>query len=258
VTAAADRYEHTFYPRYMTTPRPATVATVAAQVRPVTRADERILPVPPALAVLLPNRGLRRGTTVVAEAASLQLALLGPASQAGAHLAVVNHPTLGLLAAAEAGVRLDRCYLVPNPGSAWPQVTAVLLEAIDLVVLCPPPRLSTSHARRLNARAQAAGAILLSTGPWPDAELVLTVRRTRWYGLGAGDGHLRARRAEVVVTGRRAAGPERRAWLWLPAADGRVVDAAAPTQSTIADSDLEQTPNHAASVASCPPGVRPA
>ncbi|HET7517462.1 MAG TPA: hypothetical protein VFN05_07175, partial [Actinomycetes bacterium] len=49
-----------------------------------TRADERLLPVVPALQPLLPGRGLRRGTTVVvASSAALALALVAGASAAG-------------------------------------------------------------------------------------------------------------------------------------------------------------------------------
>lgn len=213
----------------MSAPSRPALGVVAAQGQPIIRADERLLPVPAALAALLPNGGLRRGSTVVvADSAGLLLALLGPASAAGAHLAIVGLPDLGMVAAAEAGIDLRRTHLVPDPGSRWPQVVATLVEGIELVVVGPPPWLSPSLARRLGARAQVAAAVLVATGPWPGAELTLTIRRQCWYGLDpAGGGHLRARRAEVAVTGRRL-GAERRAWLWLPGEDGRVSAAQLP------------------------------
>jgi NADPH:quinone reductase-like Zn-dependent oxidoreductase len=203
-----------------------TLAAIATQGQPTTPADQRLLPAPTALAALLPHGGLRRGSTVtVAGSAGLLLALLAPASAAGAHLAVVGRPDLGMLAAAEAGVDLRRSYLVSDPSPHWPQVVAALLEGVDLVVVGAPPQLGPGLARRLSARAQAAGSVLLATGPWPGAELTLAVRRSQWYGLDAtGGGHLQARRTEVIVTGRRI-GAARRGWLWLPSPDGSVIAA---------------------------------
>jgi len=48
-----------------------------------------------------------------------------------------------------------------------------------------------------------------------------------WEGVGRGHGHLRGRRAEVRVSGRRAAGRVTECSLWLPADSGVV--AAAPS-----------------------------
>jgi hypothetical protein len=213
----------------MSAPRPTALNAAAAQIRPVTPADERVLPVPPAIAPLLPNVGLRRGSTVVvANSAGLLLALLGPPSAAGAHLGLVNRPDLGMLAAAEAGVELSRCYVVSSPPARWAQVVAILLEAVDVVVVQPPRKLGPSVARRLSARAQAADSLLVVTGSWPGAEVVLAVAASHWYGLETdGHGYLRARRAKVVVTGRRAAGRGRQAWVWLPDRTGQVVEATA-------------------------------
>jgi len=47
-------------------------------------------------------------------------------------------PDLGLLAAYELGVDLERLALVPEPGPDWPQVVAALLDGIDVVVVAPP------------------------------------------------------------------------------------------------------------------------
>ena len=56
-----------------------------------TLADERLLPVVPALRPLLPGRGLRRGTTVtVSRSAALALALVAGASGAGSWMAAVD------------------------------------------------------------------------------------------------------------------------------------------------------------------------
>ena len=75
------------------------------------------LPVVAPLARLLPAGGLRRGTTVAVAAGpaatSLLWAVLVEASAGGAWVGVVGRPDLGLVAAAEAGMRLDRLALVP-------------------------------------------------------------------------------------------------------------------------------------------------
>src|SRR5207302_7365787 len=78
--------------------------------RPVSLARERTLPVLPALAELLPEGGLRRGSTVtvLGDATSLALALLAGPSQAGSWCAAVGLPSLGLVAAAEVGIVLER------------------------------------------------------------------------------------------------------------------------------------------------------
>jgi hypothetical protein len=188
-------------------------------------ADERLLPVVPAFQPLLPGRGLRRGTTVtVGGSAALALALVAGASAAGSWVAAVGLPDLGIVAAAEAGIALERLALVPAPGArAWPTVVAALLDAVDVVLVRPPAGLPAGRARRLAARARERGAVLVPLGTWPEpADLRLAVATSAWRGLGQGHGRLRARRVEVVVTGRGPATRERRAHLWLPAPDGTI------------------------------------
>jgi hypothetical protein len=193
-----------------------------------TLADERLLPVVPALRPLLPGQGLRRGTTVtVSRSAALALALVAGASAAGSWVAAVGLPDLGIVAAAETGIALERLALVPAPGPrAWPAVVAALLDAVDIVLVRPPARLPGAQARRLAARARERGAVLVPLGPWADpADLRLALTASAWDGLGQGHGHLRARRVEVLVAGRGAAARERRVLLWLPSPDGTIVTA---------------------------------
>jgi hypothetical protein len=195
-----------------------------------TLADERLLPVLPALEPLLPGRGLRRGTTVaVARSAALALALVAGASAAGSWVAAVGLPELGIVAAAETGIALERLALVPFPGArAWPAVVAALLDAVDVVLVGPPAGLPAAQARRLAARARERGAVLLPLGAWSEpADLRLAVASSAWQGLGQGHGRLEARRVEVVATGRGAAARERRVLLWLPSPDGAIAPAAA-------------------------------
>ena len=196
-----------------------------------TLADERLLPVLPALRPLLPHQGLRRGTTVaVARSAALALALVAGASAAGSWVAAVGLPDLGIVAAAETGIALERLALVPVPGArAWPTVVAAFLDAVDVVLVRSPAGLPAAPARRLAARARERGAVLIALGAWSEpADLRLAVTSSDWHGLGQGHGSLRARRVEVVASGRGAAARERRVLLWLPSPDGTIIPAAAP------------------------------
>jgi hypothetical protein len=200
-----------------------------------TLAAERLLPVIPALRPLLPGQGLRRGTTVaVGRSAALALALVAGASAAGSWVAAVGLPDLGIVAAAETGVVLERLALVPFPDArSWPTVVAALLDAVDVVLVRPPAGLPGGQARRLAARARERGAVLVPLGTWTEpADLRLAVATSTWHGLGQGHGRLLARRVEVVVAGRGAATRQLRAPLWLPAPDGTI----APATLTLAGS----------------------
>jgi hypothetical protein len=231
--------------------RPAVgLPTVVARTRPVALAREALLPVAPAFDGLLPDAGLRRGTTVAVGggpgATSLALALGAAASAAGSWAGAVGLPSLGLEGAGELGVALERLLLVEPPPDRWATVVAALLDAVDLVHVALPPRVRRGDARRLAARARERGAVLVvhaprsSSGAWPEApEVRLTVAGATWEGpVGDGAGRLAARRVEVVGGGRGAAARPRRAVVWLPDATGAVrldepaaVPGAAPTEA---------------------------
>ncbi|MCU1683519.1 MAG: hypothetical protein JWQ81_4258 [Amycolatopsis sp.] len=200
-------------------------------------ATGEVLPVLPSLAGLLPVTGLRRGSTVtVRGSASLLLALLVEATRTGSWAAVVGMPSLGLVAAAELGVDIGRLALVPRPGAEFASVTAALLDGVAMVVVGIPEGTGAAGvnpqvARRLSARARHRGAVLLSFGAWPGADLELSCEPGRWSGLEAGRGHLREREAVVRVRGRGAAARPIRAELLLPGPDGvaeRPVETAVP------------------------------
>lgn len=192
-----------------------TADGMAAEARRA-RVSGRMLPVREELRELLPAGGLRRGGTVaVRGSSSLLLALLAEATATGSWAAAVGMPDLGLAAARELGVEIARLALVPRPGAEFASVTAALIDGVDLVAVAPGST-SPSVARRLSARARHRGAVLLSLGSWPGAELELEVTGTRWQGLGGGAGHLSARWTDVRVTGRGAAARPRSAGLMLP------------------------------------------
>ncbi|HEU4346827.1 MAG TPA: hypothetical protein VFR35_03470, partial [Actinoplanes sp.] len=205
-------------------------AALAELVRPAGDTDQfgvhRVLPVMPELSILLPGRGLRRGSTVAVATGraapgsgggtSLLLALLSAASRSGSWCAVVGVPTLGALAAAESGIALDRLALVPNPGPDWPTVVAALIDGVDVVVTAVPGTVSTTIAGRLAARARQRGSVLMPFGSWDGADVTLRVTRGKWEGLGAGRGRLRRRRVTVLARGRGAATRPREITLWMP------------------------------------------
>jgi hypothetical protein len=208
-----------------------SAAEIAVQVRPVTLAAERMLPVLPALRSLMPDaEGLRRGTTVSVGggsgtgATSLAMALLAGAVRDGSWAAVAGLPTMGLAAAAGFGVALQRLVLVAEPPAAtWATVVATLVDAFDLVLARTPGRVRTGDARRLAARARERGSVLIVLADsWEGAELRLTVVDAVWEGLEAGHGHLRARRVTVETGGRRRADRPHLVDLWLPDPDGGV------------------------------------
>src|SRR5690606_12932508 len=184
------------------------------------RAD-LLLPVAPQLRPLLP--GLRRGSSVaVRGGTSVLLALLAEASAGGAWSAVVGMPDLGLRAAAEAGVALERLALVPWTGPEWTTVVAALLDGIEVVVVAPPGPVSDRTASRLAARARQRGSVLVACGQWPGAELTLTAGPGEWSGLGRGHGRLRYRELEITAQGRGAAARPRRVRVRLPDPTGRL------------------------------------
>ncbi len=214
---------------------------LAERVRPVTLAREQRLPVLPALEGLVPGGGLQRGSTVAVTSAagaggatSLALALVAEASQGGAWVASVGLPSLGLAAADELGVALERLVLVAAPErDAWAGVVAALVDGFDLVVLhAGRGGIRPADARRLVARARERGAVLLPLGPsWPEgADVRLEVTKARWEGLDDGHGHLLARKVRVAQTGRGEAARPRTVDLWLPGADGTVAVAVPPVR----------------------------
>jgi hypothetical protein len=154
-------------------------------------------------------------------ATSLGLAVGVAASQAGSWCAAVGWPTLGVVAAAGLGMVLERFALVPHPGEQWPAVTAALIDAVDVILLRPPPGIRSSDARRLTARVRERGVVLVVNGAWPSSvDLSLSVVPAGWRGLGQGHGYLQGRSVEVASIGRGAASQERRVQLLLPGHDG--------------------------------------
>ncbi len=197
------------------------------------------LPVPGALATVLPT-GLRRGTTMsVTGSVSLLLALLGAASATGAWCALVGLPPISAEAAREQGIDLARLAIVPTPvdGPGWSTAVGALLDAVDIVAARPPPRIAPGDVRRLAGRARSQDAVLITylAGAdvgWPGTDVRLRALDGEWTGHDTGSatgyGRLRQRRLTVQAEGRGAAARPRSASVLLPAADGGIELAPAP------------------------------
>jgi hypothetical protein len=208
-------------------------ANLAARVRPVSLAQTRRLPVPPALVGLFPEGALRRGSTTVVGAepgrggTTLALALLASATTSGCWCAAVGLPDPGVVAMAELGIDLRRVVFVPRPKAGWAEAAGELLNGVDVVLVRPPGRARLTAARHLAARARERQAVLLVLADrvedWPiGSEVALRVTTTQWHGAGSEHGPLRGRRAEIRVTGKGSAASPALHSLWLPSPSGAV------------------------------------
>jgi len=227
-------------------------------------AQTRRLPVANGLRSLFDERtgeagaGLIRGTSVGISGAqgsvSLALALVSEAMRAGSWVAVVDAPWLGLAALEQYGVDLDRLVMVNQGGPStrssaqWGSVMAALVDGFE-VVIHTSRSVGERDARRVRAHAREKETVLMQVGSVRAggvSDLQLDVVRSRWSGMGDGHGHLVSRVVDVEISGRRLAGRERRASLWLPDEHGRVrafdpaVDHVEGESVTWAGSDIER------------------
>jgi hypothetical protein len=167
-------------------------------------------------------------------ATSLVLALLAAATRDGSWAAVTGLPELGLAAAAELGVDLERIALVPDPGAELVPVVSALVDGFDVVVLGPARGITPETARRLAGRVRNRGTVLLAVGRWPGADLELRVTGRRWHGLTQdGHGHLRTRDVVATSRGRGAASRPRTVPLQLPGPAGAVAPGGTPQRRLV-------------------------
>jgi len=208
---------------------PAELAALAERVAPLVLAGERTLPVAEMFAGLFAERGLVRGRTLACTgpaATSVALALVAPAVAAGSWLATIDVPTIGLDAASEFGVALERVVSVrtgditngeSQRAARWPDVVAAAADGFDLVITRVPVDASPSAIRKVATRVRQRDVVVLVLGH-PGAlscDGVLDTDAARWAGLGDGHGHLQQRHLVVEASGRRLHG-HRRCRLALP------------------------------------------
>jgi hypothetical protein len=163
--------------------------------------DSRRLPTVPALARILPGGGLQSGGSyAVRNSSALAMALLAGPSAAGSWCSVVGIPDFGVEAAQGFGINLERLVLVPDPGAQWLTVTAALVDVVPIILVRAPEHLAPAEWERLRARLRRRGAALITLGAWKQSDSTLGVAESAWEGLGAGTGHLRARRMKITAT----------------------------------------------------------
>lgn len=179
---------------------------------------------------LLPGGRLRAGTvTAVGGDKGVLLALAAQAAgrRSGTGWAVVGLPSLGALAARDAGLDVGAGLWVDAPGGRWSQVVSLLVPTVPVILLGSQGAAPGRVVRRVAGQVRANGAVLLVAGPWDGADLRVRVAEAQWDGLGAGHGVLRRRRIVMEVSGRGAAGgAPRRAELWLPGPAGTAMPVA--------------------------------
>lgn len=176
-------------------------------------ASQRPRPVNGPFAQLFPN-GLRPGTSVAVRAArpSLEAAALRNAITLAAGVvpvdgwvSAVGVSSMGVLAAAEAGLALDRLVFLAAPESVWGTVAVAAVDAFDVIVLNVPKRPKLAEVRRLTGRARERGTTVIACGPgvaeWGGEARIVT-SGVEWSGLGDGHGALRSCKVRVDLDGR--------------------------------------------------------
>jgi hypothetical protein len=214
----------------------------------ITLAHDRYLPVDEAFAALLPDPGLVRGRIVGctgAAATSLALALASRATATGSWLAVVGMAPIGIEAARELGVAIDRLVSVDANAcrpDEWADRVATAADGFELILTgrpTGPPAGVERVIRKVRQRVQVRGVVLLTVSSGAGADVVLDATAGEWEGLGRGHGHLHRRRVLVRVSGRRV--PRRiERELWLPGSTGRPELIEPATVSTVSAVELER------------------
>lgn len=168
------------------------------------RLDSRALPTDAALGALLPGGALKAGAMYSVRGSwQLALSFLSAASTNGSWCGIVGCRDFGGEAAAELGIALDRCVVIPRPGKHALTLTSTLGETLSLVVARFDHRVSPADVERLAAKLRENGSALIVAGDWPRTESRLSVTSSRWSGLEAGYGLLRDRELTIRSEDRR-------------------------------------------------------
>jgi hypothetical protein len=227
----------------------ATARALDQRVLPGALAAERTIAVHPALATLFPN-GLVRGSSVVCEgtaAVSTAFLLTAAATQADAWVGVAGLPTFGAQACHEMGTVLDRVVVVrsragsPDDDGTWAPVLGALVDGFELVVFGAARQVRPGTARRVQARLQTRGGVLVLVGQaGPFTADVRVSTSATWQGLGDGNGYLRQRTVMMTVDGRRVP-RARHDQLVMPAPNGDIESLSGRSQPIATLTDLRRT-----------------
>jgi hypothetical protein len=187
------------------------------QSRPIVLARDRAVELSGDLGGLIPGGAIVRGSVLCVEndvpgagSTSVAFELAAAVTAVGEWAAAIDlDDTLGVLAAREAGVALDRFAVVRRvPPARWATVVAALLDGVSLVLAEVPRGVGLGDARRLEARARERESVLVVAetrgAVWPgSATFTLHAIDSAWDDLGAGV--LEMRRLRVEAEGRGAA-----------------------------------------------------
>ena len=191
---------------------------ILSQVRKASDLGEvadALIPVAPQLKPLFPRGGLERGVTCSIRAdigaMSLLTQLLAYPLVCEKWVSMVGFADCAPLVFEEAAASLGdgsgkrqtgllrRLVMVPNPNGDAGEVVSAAIDSMDIVVINGAAlRLAPRVLDRLAARLRSSGAVLVVLGPAPGlAELECRVVEQRWFGLGRGQGRLRAQELHV-------------------------------------------------------------
>ncbi|MFT4864828.1 MAG: hypothetical protein ACI8RE_001013 [Ilumatobacter sp.] len=205
-------------------PLTSVLAALGDRVAPVSMACERVLPVAEHVTELFSEGGLVRGRVLSCRgmaATSASLDLVAAAVTAGSWLAVIDVPTLGLDAASELGVPLERIVAIDTslgemPTEAnvaeravrWADVVAAAADGFEVMLTRVPAEITASAVRKVATRLQQRGVVMLVLGdPGPlVCDGVIDTAEQVWSGAGAGWGHLQQRTVDMSASGRRVSG----------------------------------------------------
>jgi hypothetical protein len=197
----------------------SALAALEERIAPVTAAGERTMAVPPALADLLPEAGLVRGRALACRGAAatwVAMMLAAPSVAGGSWLGVIDVPELGLDAAAETGIALERIVRIDTGGvpSVWADSVAAACDGFEILLTSLSAvggRLTPATARKVLTRVRQRAAVLLVLGEHGPLECdgVIEGIEGSWSGLGVGHGHLRQRHLRIAASGRRIPGVRR-------------------------------------------------
>lgn len=200
-----------------------TLQELTELVRPAATAIPEIIAASTMLRPCLPWGGFRRGDTVlIAGSSSLIFLAVAHATQHGLWCGVVALPHLNFAAGEAVGVELARVVLVQEPSCHLAEVTAALIDALDIVVVGFTPSLTDTMLRKLSARARQRRKVLLvvsqSTPPkLSGVALSLTAIHHHWHGVSDGFGYLTEHRIDVSVTGHGRADKQQQHTITIPA-----------------------------------------
>lgn len=227
----------------------SNVIADASKIAPLVFAKDLVLPVPDVFQQVLPGSGLQRGWTTriegFAAGRAFAWALLSEVTRTGGWIAALDVAGIGLLAASEVGLSIERVLVVTSSDSdGWTEAMSALIGSVDVIVFgTPQHRVTPSMHRRLSSRCRERGTVLMELGTRSNsrqsrdssvqADVTFGVSPVEWKGIGEGHGRVEARTLRVTTSGRRSPGKPRSGLFCVPDIDGIVRPVPASTEPVL-------------------------